>query len=121
MLDHANWQRRLIDTTKREGYRLVILDPLRALTNCVDQGPAELQPFANFVRSFIHETECVLALVHHDTKPKQGFFEDRMRGQRASGGGILAIAESPVHVQRIKEATSQLVPNAWKISAAPPP
>lgn len=68
-LDTAEWQERLIATTREQGYRLVVWDPLRSLTETADQGPRELKPFALFMRRFIRETGAVVLIVHHDTKP----------------------------------------------------
>ena len=48
---------RLIAEVKRRAIGLVVLDPLRSVTGCVDQGPADLQPFdpAAFARDLTED------------------------------------------------------------------
>jgi len=118
-LDSVEWQERIIATTREEGYRLVVLDPLRSVTEAADQGPRELKPFACFLRRFIRETAAVVLIVHHDTKPSMTNQDQRPRPQRASGGGIFSIADSPIHVERIDETRRMLVPCAYKFAADP--
>jgi hypothetical protein len=84
-------------------YRVVILDPLRSLTGCVDQGPRELQPFARYLRRLVDATGVVPVLSHHDTKPLVGQRETRQRPQRVSGGAMFSIADAPIHCERIGE------------------
>lgn len=119
-LDREDWQDTLIATTRQYGFRLVVLDPLRSLTATVDQGPRELKPFVLFLRRFLQETHAVLCLVHHDTKPPVQTADQRHRPQRASGGGVFAIADSPIHLERIDENRRLLVPCAFKFAADPP-
>lgn len=119
-LDAPEWQERVIATTREQGYRLVVLDPLRSLTEYADQGPRELKPFALFVRRFIRETGAVVFIVHHDTKPPVNATDQRRRPQRASGGGIFSIADSPIHVDRVDEQRRMLVPSSFKFTADPP-
>ena len=88
-LDVPEHQDGVIEHTKRHGYRIVTLDPVRSLTACADQGPRELKPLTDFLRRFMRETGAALLLVHHDTKP-QHVPDNRRRPQRASGGGIPA-------------------------------
>jgi hypothetical protein len=119
-LDTTEWQERIIATAREHGYRLVILDPLRSLTETADQGPRELKPFALFLRRFIRETGAVVCIIHHDTKPPATATDQRRRPQRASGGGIFSIADSPIHVDRVDEMRRMLVPCAFKFAADPP-
>jgi hypothetical protein len=120
-LDTPEWQERIIATAREQGYRLVVLDPLRSVTEAADQGPRELKPFALFLRRFMRETGAVVLIVHHDTKPPATAQDTRRRPQRASGGGIFSIADSPIHVDRVDETRRILVPCAYKFSADPPP
>lgn len=119
-LDTTEWQERIIATAREQGYRLVVIDPLRSVTEAADQGPRELKPFALFLRRFIRETGAVVLIVHHDTKPLANATDQRRRPQRASGGGIFSIADSPIHVDRVDEHRRMLVPCAFKFAADPP-
>lgn len=119
-LDLPEWQERIIATARERGYRLVVLDPLRSVTDAADQGPRELKPFALFLRRFIRETGAVVLIVHHDVKPPATGTDQRRRPQRASGGGIFSIADSPIHVDRVDETRRMLVPCAFKFAADPP-
>jgi hypothetical protein len=119
-LDTAEWQERIIAAAREQGCRLVIIDPLRSVTEAADQGPRELKPFALFLRRFIRETAAVVLIVHHDTKPPANATDQRRRPQRASGGGIFSIADSPIHVDRVDEHRRILVPCAFKFAADPP-
>src|SRR5207253_6557996 len=75
---------------------VLIIDPVRSVTACADQGPRELKPFASFLRRLIRETGCSVWLVHHDVKPVVGQHDSRRRPQRASGGGVFSIADNPI-------------------------
>ena len=119
-LDSPEWQERVIATAREQGYRLVVWDPLRSLTDTADQGPRELKPFAAFMRRFIRETGAVVLIVHHDTKPPATTQDQRRRPQRASGGGIFSIADSPIHVERVDDTRRMLVPCAFKFAQDPP-
>ena len=119
-LDLVEWQERIIATARERGYRLVVLDPLRSVTEAADQGPRELKPFAAFLRRFIRETGAVVLIVHHDVKPPTTGTDKRRRPQRASGGGIFSIADSPIHVDRVDETRRMLVPTAYKFATDPP-
>jgi hypothetical protein len=119
-LDTPEWQERIIATAREQGYRLVVIDPLRSVTEAADQGPRELKPFALFLRRFIRETGAVVLIVHHDTKPPAAGADQRRRPQRASGGGIFSIADSPIHIDRVDETRRMLVPCAFKFAADPP-
>lgn len=119
-LDDADWQERLIATTRQYGFRLVVLDPLRSLTETADQGPRELTPLVLYLRRFIRETGAVVLIVHHDTKPGAFGRDNRRRPQRASGGGIFALADAPIHVERQNDGDRVLVPSDYKFQAEPP-
>jgi hypothetical protein len=88
-----------------------------------DQGPRELKPFAMFLRKLMRETGCAVLLVHHDVKPLVGKADDRAKPQRASGGGIFSIADSPIHAERLAAGGLQtmLTPSLYKYSASPDP
>lgn len=120
-LDSPEWQERIIATARERGYRLVALDPLRSLTEAADQGPRELKPFALFMRRFMRETGAVVAIIHHDVKPPATGVDQRRRPQRASGGGIFSIADSPIAVERVDDSRRMLVPTSYKFSADPQP
>jgi hypothetical protein len=122
-LDDPASQDRMMRYAEREGITLTIAEPLRSLSDCVDQGPRELRPLATFLRHYQQMTGSALMLGHHDTKPLPGLKDDRSRPQRASGGGLFSIADSPIHCERIVEspATALLVPTAWKFGETPSP
>lgn len=120
-LDEMKWQRYLIDAAKSLGFRYVVVDPLRAFTQYADQGPSELKPFVLFLRRFMNETGCSVRLVHHDTKPQSGKPDDRKRAQRASGGGIFSIADSPLSFERLNDNQALVVPCGFKFSETPAP
>jgi len=118
-LDAQVWQRRVIQEAQRLGPGLVILDPIRSLTACVDQGPHELQPFALYLRRLLRETAGALLLVHHDAKPAAGVVDNRRRAQRASGGAIFSIVDAPMHVERVDERRSLIAPDGFKFCPDP--
>jgi hypothetical protein len=122
-LDDPEWQERVIAFTRRAAIRLLIIDPARSVTACVDQGPRELRPFVRFLRELQAETGTGVLICHHDTKPVVGRPDDRSRPQRASGGGLFSACESPIHAELVSEcpATTLLVPTAWKHTEAPAP
>jgi hypothetical protein len=119
-LDQREWQTLLIREGKQLGVSVFVLDPLRSLTACVDQGPHELQPFARFLRRLIRETGAAVLLVHHDTKPVAGLIDRRRRAQRASGGAIFSIVDAPIHVERVDQRRSLVAPDGFKFSADDP-
>lgn len=122
-LDDPTWQNRMIEYALREAIKLSIIDPIRAASAAVDQGPREVRPLALFLREFMRATGSAVLLVHHDTKPIAGKADDRARPQRASGGGIFSIADAPIHAELISATGSQtlLAPTAYKFSTAPEP
>lgn len=121
-LDDDPWQTRLVQAVKDHGIRLVILDPLRSLTACVDAGPRELQPFALFARRLMTATGAALLGVHHDQKTQAGVKDTRRLPNKASGGGIFSIADHPCHFATTGEDhRATVTPSAWKFSEAPPP
>jgi AAA domain len=101
---------------------LVILDPLRSLTACVDKGPSDLQPFARFLRRLIQETGCAVWCAHHETKPLPGFaVDDRRAAQRSSGGGLFSAMDARISIERIDDMQSRFVPDGYKHCETPPP
>lgn len=121
-LDDSTWQQRVIETVRARGIRLVAFDPLRSLTACLDRGPAELQPFATFQRTLMRTCGCAILNAHHDTKPIAGVQDRRPHSHRASGGGIFAIADSPIHMERLHGTdTVRATPSGWKFSTDPLP
>jgi hypothetical protein len=120
-LDSPDWQERIIARARAGGDRVVVFDPLRSVTEAVDQGPRELKPFALFLRRLMRETGAVVITVHHDTKPPATVTADRRRRpQRASGGGIFSIADSPISIDHLDKKRRMLVPCAYKFAADPP-
>ncbi len=120
-LDDESWQERIIDAVHQEHIRAVIFDPARSVTAAVDKGPSNLQPLARFLRRLMRESGCTVILVHHDTKPLVGQTDTRKRAYRASGGGLVSIADSPIHAERLGDDAAVLLhPNLWKFSATPP-
>ncbi len=70
----------------------------------------------------MRETGSALTIGHHDTKPLAGTPDTRAKPQRASGGGIFSIADSPVHVELIGPGSRSLCsPSHYKFSTAPAP
>jgi hypothetical protein len=67
----------------------------------------------------MRETGSAVLIVHHDTKPPATQQDTRRRPQRASGGGIFSIADSPIHVDRVDESRRMLVPCSYKFAADP--
>jgi hypothetical protein len=120
-LDDAGWQDRLIRIVARHQTDLLVLDPLRALTGSVDQGPSELAPLRKFIQRVNRESGATVLAVHHDVKPaRDGKPDDRPRAQRASGGGVFSLAEAPIHIERVSDDCSLMVPDHWKGSSDPP-
>jgi hypothetical protein len=120
-LDDSGTQDALIAWALSVGCEVMILDPVRSLTACADQGPRELKPFATFLRRFMRETGAAIWLVHHDTKPIVGQHDSRRRPHRASGGGVFSIADNPINVDHVDGDTRLLVPTAFKFCEAPEP
>lgn len=121
-LDDVQSQDRIIREIQKHQIQVLGLDPLRALSAAVDKGPGDLQPLVKALRRIMRETGVVLVLPHHDVKPRaDGKPDDRPRAQRASGGGILSISEAPIHVERVSDDVTLLVPSFWKFSADPAP
>ena len=121
-LDDADWQQKLLHEVDQLDIGLVILDPLRSLTAAVDQGPAQLQPLALFLRKLMRKTGCGILCVHHDTKPStMPAPDDRRHAQRVSGGGLFSIIDSPIHVQHVDDEKSLCVPDGFKHTETPAP
>ena len=117
-LDEAAHQRRLLAFVEAVRPVLVVLDPLRSLTACVDQGPRELQPFARFARELADRTAVLL--LHHDTKPQAGVADTRRRPHKASGGGLFSIADAPIALEPLGHGGTLFRPCAWKHAEDPP-
>jgi hypothetical protein len=121
--DDPAWQRRVIEYAADVHIALTIVDPIRASSVAVDQGPRELKPLAAFLRKLMRVTGSSVLLVHHDVKPLAGKADDRARPQRASGGGIFSIADAPIHAELAGETGGQtlLSPAFYKFAIAPAP
>lgn len=119
-LDDPSTQAKLIQQTAISGAKLVVLEPLRSLTACVDRTPGDLQPFTRFLRRWARETGVAFLLGHHAVKPAAGY-DSRKGAQRVSGGGLLSISESPIENTRFDDEHVLITPMSWKHTAAPPP
>jgi hypothetical protein len=120
-LDDPIWQRQMIAYAKAQQITFTVIDPIRASSDAVDQGPRELKPLAAFLRSYMRATGSALALGHHDVKPLAGKPDDRAKPQRASGGGIFSIADAPIHAELVGTAQTMLTPAFYKFAIAPTP
>jgi len=120
-LDDPGWQQKLIDEARAFNTGLVMFDPLRSLTACVDKGPSDLQPFARFQRQLIGETGCAIWSGHHDTKWQSRFPDDRRPAQRSSGGGLFSISDAPISIDHIDDTKSLFVPDGFKHCETPAP
>lgn len=121
-LDVPEWQAFVLRECARFGPELLWLDPARGVTSAVDKGPAELAPFARFLRDLMRTTTAkAIALVHHDVKPlPTGSRDERERAWRASGGGIFSVTDAPVHFEKIDDRRSLVVPVGFKFGTTPP-
>jgi hypothetical protein len=120
-LDDDDWQQRLIDEVRAFEIGLVIYEPLRSVSACVDRGPAELQPLSRFERRLIGETGCAIWRGHHETKPLTNGPDDRRPAQRASGGGLFSISDAPISIERVDDTKSRFVPDGFKHTDTPAP
>lgn len=119
--DDPESQGRLIAFVQTHDIALVILDPLRSLSSCVDQGPKELRPLTLTLRALMRATGgCTIFAVHHDSKPLAVGVDGRRRPQRASGGAVFSIADSPIGIDAMPDGRRLLTPTAWKFSEDPP-
>lgn len=119
-LEDAVWQEVLIKDCREFGIKAVILDPIRRYSPNVDKGPAEVRAVTMFLRRLSVEAACSVIIVHHDVKPLRGREEDtRRRGHRASGGDWFAACEAPIHVEKINDDASLVVPEDYKFSEDP--
>lgn len=119
-LDEPGWRARIVDEVRRHHIALLIVDPVRSVSAATDQGPSELQPLARYLRQIVAETGVTILLVHHDAKPLPGVTDTRRRAQRASGGGLFAIVDAPLHVEAADEQHSLLAADGFKHAADPP-
>lgn len=119
--DDPFWHTQLRRELDRHQIRLLILDPLRSVTSSVDQGPAELRPFAVFLRQLVADTGVAVLAVHHDVKPGRGKDDatTARKAQRASGGGLFSIADAPISSEWINPRDTLFHPNGFKHSADP--
>jgi len=120
-LDDPEWWQALTEASLRLGIKATCFDPLRALSGCVDGTPKELKPLGDFFRHYVQDTGSAILAVHHDTKPKVGVEDTRKKPQRASGGGIFSIMDSPIHVAKFGYNQSLALPSGFKHSADPQP
>lgn len=120
--DDPAWQLATIRYALNNGIQLLAVDPIRASSAAVDQGPREVQPLGAFLRKFMRETGAVILVGHHDTKPQPSTPDTRAKPQRASGGGIFSIADSPIHLERLGlDSRAIVTPSHYKFSVAPDP
>lgn len=121
-LDDPAWQARTIEYGRQHQIKLTIIDPIRASSAAVDQGPREIRPLAAFLRLYMRETGSVVTIGHHDTKPLAGKPDERAKPQRASGGGIFSIADAPIHAELVGPGSRTiLTPSHFKFTTAPDP
>jgi AAA domain-containing protein len=120
-LDDPGWQQLLINEARAFNTGLVILDPFRSLSACVDKGPSELQPFARFQRRLISETGCGIWGGHHETKYVSGLPDNRRPAQRSSGGGLFSISDAPISIERVNDTKGLFVPDGFKHCETPDP
>jgi hypothetical protein len=119
-LDDPRVQDRIIRETALVGAAVVVIEPARSLTSCVDQGPRELQPFASFLRRFDRETQAAVVLGHHNVKPVVGH-DSRKGAHRISGGGLFSVCEAPISFARLDHDRVLVTPTSWKHFATPAP
>jgi hypothetical protein len=120
--DDPAWQTSMIRYAINNGIRVFAVDPVRASSKAVDQGPREIAPLAAFLRKFMRETGAVVIVGHHDTKPQAATADNRAKPQRASGGGIFSIADAPIHLERLGlDSRSIVTPSHYKFAMAPNP
>ncbi len=121
--DDPAWQKRVIAYAGDERIRLLMLDPIRASSMAVDQGPRELAPLVKFLRVLMRATGCAIVFSHHDVKPPAGKPDDRARPHRASGGGIFSVVAAPIHCELVDPERPQalLTPGYFKFTTAPHP
>ena len=119
-LDDVESRTRLLKFVERAGIRLIIFDPTRALTACVDGGPRDLKPFSDFLRNLRRSTGAAIILSHHDTKPSPRGDDTRDHAQKASGGGIFSVSDAPIHAVRQGDGKTLLVPSNFKFAQADP-
>jgi hypothetical protein len=121
-LDRPDVQAWMIAYGRSHQIRVTFIDPIRASSGAVDQGPREIRPLAAFLRRYMRETGSVVVLNHHDTKPLPGKPDERAKPQRASGGGIFSIADAPIHVELVGPGQRTLIsPSHYKFAEAPAP
>jgi hypothetical protein len=122
-LDDECWQTRIVESVRTYGIRLVAFEPLRSVTARGDQGPAEFNMLADFLRRLRRETNCSVLIGHHDVKPMRTGRESRDLPQRASGGAIFAFSDFPIHLEAIGDRPfqTQVTPTKFKHAPTPEP
>lgn len=120
-LDDPAWVAALISDCRRLGIKLLVLDAMRRLAACVDEGPAKVRLVTAVLRQLISEAALTIIAVHHDVKPSREGADPRRRGHRASGGDWFAVSECPIHVEQAGRGESLVYPQDYKFSADPAP
>ena len=111
---------RLKEIAPQQGLKLIVFDSLRSLSASVDQGPAELQPLADYLRMLQKACGVGIVVVHHDSKvPSSQQNGRRALPLRASGGGIFSIADNPIHVERIVGGRVPADPGCLQVQRGP--
>jgi hypothetical protein len=119
-LDDPRTVDRIIRHVSLCGAKLLMLDPIRSLSTCVDRGPAELAPLTTTLRRTMRETGTAVLLISHLVKPQPN--DSRQGVHRVSGGGLVSIADAPSLYERVEGAEpleSVITPSAWKHTSTP--
>ena len=120
-LDNPDERHQQIAEIQREGYIAVANEPLRSLTGCIDQGPAEFAPFGRYMRDVLTATTATLILGHHTTKPKPNERDRRALPERMSGGGLFSYVDAPLSLERLDDSRALVTPTFWKHCPDPLP
>lgn len=120
-LDDPGWVSHLIEDMRRLDVQLLVLDPARRLSVKTDEGPGKVKELTAVLRLIVTATGASIVIIHHDVKPQRGEEDGRRRGHRASGGDWFAMAECPIHIERLNEHESLVFPQDYKFSADPAP
>ena len=120
-LDSPDWQEKIIDAIKKNGFQLLIIDPIRRFSFKADKGPAEVSELTNYLRKIIVATGIAIIVIHHDVKPSASKEDNRRRGHKASGGDWFAAAECPIHFEKLSKNSALVVPEDFKFCLDPSP
>jgi hypothetical protein len=120
-LDDPDWVTQIAADLSRLGIRLLVLDAARRFSVKTDEGPTKVSEFTAVLRHLVTTTGVSIIIVHHDVKPPITGHDGRRRSQRASGGDWFAVAECPVHVEKIGPRESLIFPEDYKFTADPAP